>query len=536
MFRRLSVALVLAVLLFSVSVAGASALPDVEGHWAESEIRQLVGQGAISGYPDGTYKPENTITRAEFSSVLCGALGLDEAEGATFLDIDDHWARGRIEALIQEGIINTALYDEQYGPDDPITREEIAMMTVRMVDTNQAVSEMPFDDVDEISQGYEEYIARAYSKGIVTGYQDDTVRPGGTATRAEAAVMAVRALTEADLLEEEVGELALHFIDVGQGDAILVGTPCELYFLVDAGTKGAGDTVVSYLKELGVDRLKKVVATHDHADHAGGLISVYESPIEVVTTYVSPYEHDTQTAEEFRTLAEAHSTLKTPSVLDTLNLKCEHIEATFMHPYTSAAGDIHYMNLVLNVAYEDFSALLTGDAEIESEQAMLDNHEVRAYLPSEVLKVGHHGSRTSTGEAFLEKVSPEVAVIQVGEDNRYGHPHQEVLDRLNAAGMEIYRTDISGNIVIYSDGIGYDVQAEPYKPDPAEPEPEPVGRIDVNSASLEELQEIIHIGESRAEEIMDLRPFNSLDELTRVTGIGDARLADIIEEGKAYVE
>ena len=138
------------------------------------------------------------------------------------------------------------------------------------------------------------------------------------------------------------GKLALHFIDVGQGDSILIETPCEAYVLVDGWTRSGGNTVVAYLNQLGVERLKKVVATHDHADHAGGLIPIYESPIEVVTTYASSYIHDTITAQEFRSLANQHSTFKTATALDTLNLGCDCVEATFLHPYSGASGDIHF--------------------------------------------------------------------------------------------------------------------------------------------------------------------------------------------------
>ncbi|RQD69400.1 MAG: MBL fold metallo-hydrolase, partial [Tindallia sp. MSAO_Bac2] len=163
------------------------------------------------------------------------------------------------------------------------------------------------------------------------------------------------------------------------------------------------------------------------------------------------------------------------------------------------------------------------------------------YLPSDILKVGHHGSRTSTSQEFLEVVSPSTAVIQVGEDNRYGHPHEEVLNRLALAGVDIYRTDISGTIVITSNGIGYQVDTDPYFHEPVDPDPDQdpdpaPTRVNINTASFEELQEIVHIGEARAQEIINLRPFTSLDQLTQVTGIGPARLQDIKDEGIAYVE
>jgi len=542
--KRIISLLVCLLLVLSLSqLSAAASLPDVSGHWAEGKIHQLVELEAITGYPDGTFKPEDTITRAEFSSVMWGALGLDETGGETFTDIEDHWGQGRIEALITEGVIDAEVYNEEYMPDEPITRQEIAMMAIRVLDTNDVEEDIPFEDADQVGAEFYDYVVQAFNNEIITGYPDNTFSPEGTVSRAEAAVMAVRSLRIAGITEEvEIGDMVVHFIDVGQGDCILVETPCETYVLVDAGTRAAGDVVVSYLKDLGVDELKKVVATHEHADHVGGLISVYESPIEVITTYGSSYEHDTQTAEEFRALAKQHSTFKTPSALDALNLGCDHIEATFLHPYARAVGDLHYMNLVLNVEYNDFSVLLTGDAEIETEDSMRGNAPIYTYLPSQVLKVGHHGSRTSTSSDFLDAVNPEAAVIMVGEDNRYGHPHEETLVSLTEAGVEIYRTDEHGNIIVTTDGNTYNFDVAPYRYDPVvdpdpdtEPEPAPE-RININTASLEELQEIVHIGESRAQEIIEFRPFNSLDELDRISGIGPARLQDIKDEGIAHVE
>ncbi len=302
--KRIFSLLICLLLVFSLAqLAAAAALPDVSDHWAEEKIRQLVDLEAITGYPDGTFKPEDTITRAEFSSVMWGALGLDEVEGITFTDIEGHWAQGRVEALITEGVIDSDIYDTEYKPDKPITRQEIAMMTVNILDPDGTENDLPFEDTEQIGADFYDYVVQAYNHEIITGYPDNTFKPEGTATRAEAAVMAVRSLRIAGIVEEvEIGDLIVHFIDVGQGDCILVETPCETYMLVDAGTRASGDTVVGYLQNLGIEELKKVVATHPHADHIGGLISVYESPIEVITTYDSGYPHDTLTYEEYYSL------------------------------------------------------------------------------------------------------------------------------------------------------------------------------------------------------------------------------------------
>lgn len=186
--------LVVLILLLWAQVAQAYELTDITGHWAEDDIRDLIDLGAITGYPDRTYRPENSITRAEFSSVIRGALALPEAVGDSFSDTAGHWAEGRIEALVQAGVINEHLYGDTYSPDGYITREEIAMMTVRMLGSLTGATDIPFSDASEIGWGYETYVAEAYGRGIIRGYPDGTFRPGGTATRAEAAVMAIRAV------------------------------------------------------------------------------------------------------------------------------------------------------------------------------------------------------------------------------------------------------------------------------------------------------------------------------------------------------
>ncbi len=231
--KKVFMAGVLLIVLMAASTATAAALPDIAGHWAEGDIRELVAMGAITGYPDGTYRPQNTITRAEFSSVLRGALGLAEVPGTTFSDTIGHWGEGRIEALVQAGVIDTELYGQNYNPNGAITREEIAMMTVRMQGPiHLLLFPMPFTDTDEISTGFSDYVRRAYELGIVTGYPDQTFRPLGFATRAEAAVMAIRALRILDPTED-VPTIHSFSTDV---ESITVGSKATLSWEVSGAT------------------------------------------------------------------------------------------------------------------------------------------------------------------------------------------------------------------------------------------------------------------------------------------------------------
>lgn len=207
--RYLLLLISLLLLLSLAQPATASVLPDVIDHWAENKVRHLVELGAIEGYPDGTFQPEDTITRAEFSAVICRALGLDELdemEWGTFQDVEGHWGEEWIESLVSEGIIDSNIYGTSYKPDEPITRQEISMMTVRIFepDSNGSGEEdIPFKDVDKVGTEFYEYVAQAYHREIITGYPDNTFKPEGSATRAEAAVMAVRSLEIFELKEKE---------------------------------------------------------------------------------------------------------------------------------------------------------------------------------------------------------------------------------------------------------------------------------------------------------------------------------------------
>lgn len=341
------------------------------------------------------------------------------------------------------------------------------------------------------------------------------------------------------------GELEVHFIDVGQGDSILIQTTSK-NILIDGGNRG--NIALNYLNNRGIETLDLVIGTHPHADHIGGLINVMEAiPVrEVIDPGVV---HTTKTFEDYLTL------------IDEKNIKFSEGRAgmtrdlgggaamQIIHPSSPSSSHLNNASIVARVTFGQISFLFTGDAEAEAESQILN----RGYtLDSTILKVGHHGSRTSTTAAFLSAVGPDAGVIMCGTGNTYGHPHKETLHKLHSAGVNIYRTDIQGNIIITTDGKTYSVSDEPHSyqeqqqpppsqpgTDPApEPDPgsDPEGRVNINTATLDELQDIVHIGPARAQAIIDLRPFSSLDDLTRVSGIGPARLQDIKDQGVAYVQ
>ncbi|MCW3490225.1 MBL fold metallo-hydrolase [Dethiobacter alkaliphilus] len=331
------------------------------------------------------------------------------------------------------------------------------------------------------------------------------------------------------------GKLKVHFIDVGQGDAIYIETPSKK-ILIDGGDRG--NTVFDYLKELGVKSLDLVIGTHPHADHIGGLINVFQS-IPVREVIDPAFIHTTKTFEDYLTLIDEKKIKFTVGRAGMVRDFGDGVSMSIVHPSSVDRMSANDASIVVRMTFGQISFMFTGDVErIGEEQILRSGYD----LKSTVLKVGHHGSNTSTTASFLEVVSPQVAVIMVG-DNKYGHPHQEVLDRLSNAKVDIYRTDVHGIIVITTNGQTFEINnKQPYQFNPPKiPEPpgrveRQDGRININTAGVEELQGIIHIGPVRAEEIIKLRPFDSVDDLVRVSGIGPVRLEDIKKEGKAYVD
>jgi len=184
---------------FAVLVAGEQidqpALNDIAGHWAANNINQLVAIGAISGYSDGSFKPDNTITRAEFATVLVKAFQLASQDGKAFTDTAGHWAEDYIAAAVANGIVS-GYDDDTFGPDDLITREQMAVMIVKAAKLAPAAGESQFADSGSISGWAQEAVATATEKGIMKGYPDNTIQPQGSATRAEAVTVIVKALSK----------------------------------------------------------------------------------------------------------------------------------------------------------------------------------------------------------------------------------------------------------------------------------------------------------------------------------------------------
>ena len=248
-------------------------------------------------------------------------------------------------------------------------------------------------------------------------------------------------------------DLKVHFLDVGQGDSIFIELPTNETILIDASIKDASDKIINYLKEEKVSKIDYVFATHPHSDHIGGMSAVIKA-FDIGQIYMPKAVTTTKTYENLLlTIKDKNLKIKTAKAGNTI-IDTDDLKLVVLAPNQDSYESLNNYSIVLKLTYKEKSFLFTGDAETLSEK------EITGDVEADVLKVGHHGSRTSTSQAFLNKVNPSYAVISVGLNNDYKHPHQEVLDRLEKKNIKIYRTDQNGDIIFTTDGYNIDVKVE----------------------------------------------------------------------------
>lgn len=245
---------------------------------------------------------------------------------------------------------------------------------------------------------------------------------------------------------QPAGTLQIYYLDVGQGDSTLIRTPKNQYILIDAGNNDQGKNVVKYMNHLGVKTLDAMIATHPDADHIGGLDDVLKA-FDVKSVYAPKVSHTTDTFKDFLTAVENEGrTIKTTKAGTSLEL--EGITTEFLAPLNEYGDELNDWSAVLKLTYKETSFLFTGDAGLQSEKDLL---AIGADLNADVIKIGHHGSKTSSSKAFIDAIKPKYSVISVGKNN-YGHPDSGILDRLKNVNSTVYRTDKQGTITAISDG------------------------------------------------------------------------------------
>lgn len=253
------------------------------------------------------------------------------------------------------------------------------------------------------------------------------------------------------------GELAIHFIDVGQADCTLLISQDEA-MLIDAGNRDDSQLILDYLDELNIDSLKYVVFTHPHEDHIGSGESLIND-VEVEKIFMLD-EYDSGLAGSLKQTIETTG-IKTESPLPEDTVTFGECSIEFLGP-VDEYSDTNDDSICLKVIHGENRILFTGDAGYKPEDDMI---EAGMNLEADLLQAGHHGSSTSNGYYFLRESNPKYVVISCGKDNMYGHPHEETLSRFNDLGAEVFRTDTQGTIIAVSDGEDFTFNAEGKKAD-----------------------------------------------------------------------
>ncbi len=351
-----------------------------------------------------------------------------------------------------------------------------------------------------------------------------------------------------DTTDTNLETLKVHFIDVGQADAALLEFSDEngnYNILIDSGDWNSNGAI-TYLKQLGTRDIDLLVGTHPHSDHIGQMDNIINE-FNVDEVWMSG---DIATSQVFERVIDAIETndvgYNEPRAGEEYEIGPLHIEVVSPH---SLNGHLNNGSIVMRLTYGSVTFLFAGDAEKEAEQGMLTRGET---LKSDILKVGHHGSDTSSTQGFINEVSPKVAVISVGKSNQYGHPSPSVIDRFQKMKIELYSTKDHGTVIIETNGNDYTITTKEDgnvtlassggsqtnnqgKTNKKKKRASNDACIDINSASLEEVQKIIHIGPSRAQSLINLRPYNSVQDLEKISGIGPSRMNDIQNQDLACV-
>jgi competence protein ComEC len=242
------------------------------------------------------------------------------------------------------------------------------------------------------------------------------------------------------------GNLKVHYINVGQAESILIEQGSSS-MLIDAGNNEDANTVKNYIAEQVITKLNYIVGTHAHEDHIGGLDYVINS-FKVGKIYMPQATSNTKTFEDVVSAIKSKGMKATvPKVLETF--KVGDATATILAPSGTEYKDLNNTSIVIKLTFGNNSFMFTGDAEDISENEMLSKG---LDISADVLKIGHHGSNSSTSQEFLDKVNPKYAVISVGIGNSYGHPHKTTMEKLKEKNIEVYRTDENGTIIATSDG------------------------------------------------------------------------------------
>lgn len=243
-------------------------------------------------------------------------------------------------------------------------------------------------------------------------------------------------------------KMIIHYIDVGQGDATLIQVNSK-NILIDSGPESSKKSLFEYLNSINLNKLDYVIATHPHEDHIGNMHHIIQE-YDILSFYAPKVTSNTKTFEQMVDSLK-NKNLKINIIKEgtsSIDLG-NHTRTTVFSPSKYDYENLNNYSPIIKIEYKNTSFLFTGDAEEEVENKVLHNN---FSISSDVLKVGHHGSSTSTSNSFLSVVNPSISIISVGKDNNYNHPSNKTIKKLQQNKSIIYRTDIDGNVILISDG------------------------------------------------------------------------------------
>lgn len=243
-------------------------------------------------------------------------------------------------------------------------------------------------------------------------------------------------------------KLICYFIDVGQGDAALIELPNDKTMVIDGGKNDQGSYLINFIEKRGIKKIDYLIGSHPHTDHIGGLDDLIDH-FTIGKIFLPKVTHTTKTFEDLLLAVKNKNKKITPARKGKKIIKNANLEISFLSPAHNNYQKLNNWSAVIKIVYGKTSIIFTGDIEKEVENELIDSG---LNLKTDLLKISHHGSNSSSSYNFLEKVSPSLAVISVGADNRYNHPDQKIINLLDNLKIKVYRTDKQGTITAVSDG------------------------------------------------------------------------------------
>ncbi|MCI8575885.1 MAG: MBL fold metallo-hydrolase [Bacilli bacterium] len=259
--------------------------------------------------------------------------------------------------------------------------------------------------------------------------------------------------SEVEEQQKDENILTIHFLDVGQGDAIFIELPNDQNMMIDGAEAKEKEKIMSYINKLNCKKIDYLIATHPHADHIGGLATIIKE-FDIGKIYMPKAISTSKTYENLLNTIIEKDLKVTTAKKDLVILDDEDLKIKFLSPKETNYQELNNYSAVLKITFQNHSFLFMGDAE------KLIEDEITVDVKADIIKVGHHGSNTSSSIEFVNRVHPTYAIISVGAKNQYNHPHEQIIKRWQQIGAQVLETDKSGTIIAKSNGNNLQIETE----------------------------------------------------------------------------